>query len=304
MPPSRASTAAADGTASAGSRRSSSRQFGWTLIAASTQATPASRSPAWTLPRPAQNISSWFPGAHSLASTYRRAGLVGVAGVQKLVGLAGELVRVVQGHEPPELRERLGVVLDPQRHHGLPRLGIRRDDEDRRGLAAPEIAPLALGGVECGEQPARERAAGGPERLEHRRPHPLGGHDVGLAGDARADDVAGVGHAGRAGVGRDMTRRVDDRHLARVASGVVRDERRQRLLGMHARGQQVEKLRAVTGVDVGLGGDRADARAGPGHDRADREPVRLDGDAELAGVGVARDDRVRHRIQVSLPPPL
>ena len=112
------------------------------------------------------------------------------------------------------------------------------------------------------------------------------------------------GHTGRAGVGRDMTRPVDDRHLARVAGGVIRDERRQRLLGVHARGQQVEKLRAVAGVGVGLGGDRPDSGAGPGHDRADREPVRLDRDAELTGVGIARDDRVGHRIQVSLPPPL
>ena len=88
--------------------------------------------------------------------------------------------------------------------------------------------------------------------------------------------------------------RVDDRHLARVAGGIVRDKRRQRLLGGHAGRQQVEQLRPVGRLGVGLGGDRADARPSPGHDPTDREPVRLDGDAEFAGGGVARDDRVRH----------
>ena len=103
---------------------------------------------------------------------------------------------------------------------------------------------------------------------------------------------------------RDVTGGIDDRHLSRVAGGVVRDERRQRLLGVDARGHEVEQLRAVARIRVGLGGDGADARTGPGDDRADREPVGLDRDAELAGVWIAGDDRVGHRIQVSLPPPL
>ena len=42
---------------------------GWSAIAARTFATPPSRSPAWAVPSPAQNSSSWLPGARSLACT-------------------------------------------------------------------------------------------------------------------------------------------------------------------------------------------------------------------------------------------
>ena len=89
---------------------------------------------------------------------------------------------------------------------------------------------------------------------------------------------------------------VDHRHLARVRRQGHSHERRQRLLGVHARSQQVEQLQAVARVDVGLGGDRADPGRAQVTSEPDREPVRLDGDAELAGVGVARDDRVRHAV--------
>ena len=58
-------------------------------------------------------------------------------------------------------------------------------------------------------------------------------------------------------------------------------------------GQPVERVRAVGGLDDRLRGDRADARARPDAERADGEPVRLDGRAELAGGGVEGDDRVR-----------
>src|SRR5205085_3574952 len=43
-----------------------------------------------------------------------------------------------------------------------------------------------------------------------------------------------------------------------------------------------------------LGGDRADLGLGPRDERADREELRLDGDAPPAPGGVAGDDRVRH----------
>ena len=45
--------------------------------------------------------------------------------------------------------------------------------------------------------------------------------------------------------------------------------------------QQVEQPWTVGGVGVGLGCDRANPGTRPGNDRPDREPVRLDGNAEL-----------------------
>ena len=69
-------------------------------------------------------------------------------GSHQLVGLARERVRASERHQPPKLPERLGIVLDAQRDDGLPRLGVGRDDQDRRRLAAAKIAALALGRVE------------------------------------------------------------------------------------------------------------------------------------------------------------
>jgi hypothetical protein len=54
----------------------------------------------------------------------------------------------------------------------------------------------------------------------------------------------------------------------------------------------LEALAAVGRLGEGLGRHRADAGRGPRHRRPDREPVRLHRDAEVAGGGIARDDRV------------
>ncbi len=104
--------------------------------------------------------------------------------------------------------------------------------------------------------------------------------------------MAGVRHAQLAGVSRGAPGGVDDRDLAPRGARVGRDELRERLAGRQAGGEQVEAARAVGDLDVRLGGHGADACARPRHERADREPVRLHGDAELAGGGIPRDDRV------------
>jgi hypothetical protein len=72
-----------------------------------------------------------------------------------------------------------------------------------------------------------------------------------------------------------------------VPQRILGDQARQRLGGRRARGQQLEGSRTVCHLDVGLGGDGADGRPRPGDARADREPVRLDRDAEFPGVRIA-----------------
>ena len=63
--------------------------------------------------------------------------------------------------------------------------------------------------------------------------------------------------------------------------------------------EQREAVRAVTRVGERLGGDRPDVRLGPGDDGADTEELRLDGDAPLLRLEVARDDGVRRDESVS-----
>ena len=86
---------------------------------------------------------------------------------------------------------------------------------------------------------------------------------------------------------------VDDSELPLVASVVGADEPAHDLVGGVSLPQQVESLRPVARIGVGLGRDRADVRLGPRHDRADGEELRLHGDSPLRGVEVAAGDRVR-----------
>src|SRR5581483_7518824 len=64
--------------------------------------------------------------------------------------------------------------------------------------------------------------------------------------------------------------------------------------GLLARPHAREQPRTVGGLGDGLGGDRAHPRLRPAHDRADREPVRLHRDPDLAASRVPGDDGVRH----------
>ena len=86
---------------------------------------------------------------------------------------------------------------------------------------------------------------------------------------------------------------VDDPDLAHRRQLVGPEQRRERVGRGVARGEAVEPVRAVGGLDHGLRRHRADARARPDAERADREPVRVHGRAVLAGLGVEGDDRVR-----------
>jgi hypothetical protein len=77
--------------------------------------------------------------------------------------------------------------------------------------------------------------------------------------------------------------RIDHRDLPAVGLRIVLDQSRQRVGRAHAITHQRQPFLAVAWIDERLGRDRADAGLGPGNDRADREPVRLDGDAHVAG---------------------
>ncbi len=83
---------------------------------------------------------------------------------------------------------------------------------------------------------------------------------------------------------------VDHRHLAHVGQRVGGEQLAERLLGVDALGEAVERVRAVGRLDHRLRRHRADPGARPGAQRADGEPVRLHGDTELAGRRIERND--------------
>ena len=105
--------------------------------------------------------------------------------------------------------------------------------------------------------------------------------------------MAGLRDAVGARVHGDAAARVHDADLAHGDERVAGQHAAQRRLGVRAVREPVEGVRAVRGLDHGLRGDGADARARPRAQRADGEPVRLDRGAELAGLRVQCDDRVR-----------
>ena len=116
----------------------------------------------------------------------------------------GGAQRLAAGHQPAQLGDRLGVVVDAHvADHVLPRHAARLagDDEhparppgraSRRPPPAPPRAPSRAGRPACRPRSGTPRAWPATPRL---------GHHVRLAGDARAMDVPGLGDARRAGVG-------------------------------------------------------------------------------------------------------
>ena len=198
--------------------------------------------------------------------------------------------------QPCELRDRLRVVVDPQvdedvAHRGVAAVALH--DEQRGGLLAAAVAARRLRGGEALEQPLRERPA--RRRGEGRRERSdglLADEDVALRGEARAGLPAGPVEALAAREGGAAAGRVDDAELAVLASLVGLGERLDRLGGARAVAQEREPVRPVAWVRVRLGRDGADTRLGPRHHRADREELRLRGDAPVARLEVAGRDRV------------
>ena len=102
--------------------------------------------------------------------------------------------------------------------------------------------------------------------------------------------MTGVGDATGAGVRGGASRAVDHPDLAHCLARVGGDERGEYRLRTLAGAHALEAERAVGDLGERLGRDRTDAGFHPRHDRADREVVRLHGDAERARLGIARHD--------------
>ena len=196
-----------------------------------------------------------------------------------------------------ELLDRLRMVVDAQVDGDVARAAVAAvlaDDEERGRLPPAPVAAGRLGGGEAGEQPLGERP---PRRaLEGRRQRVHGGRrdeDVPLRRVARPGRPAGPLEALGARVGRRAPMRVDDAELAVLAPLVGADERPHDVLRRVALAQEREPVGPVGEVRPGLRRDRADLGLGGRHGGAHGEELRLDGDAPLARLEVAGDDRVR-----------
>ena len=166
------------------------------------------------------------------------------------------------------------------------------DHEQGRGLPAPNVPPFRLRRLQGGHQPLRKIPGRSLERARHRRPHRRPLHQVGLDHVLGARLVPGGRYAQPAGVPGHASPSIDHPHLPHVALGVGGEEGGEGLGGRLARPHEVEAESSVRRVDEGLGGDGADARFRPGHDRAHREPVALYGHAKLARRGVTGHDGI------------
>ena len=219
---------------------------------------------------------------------------------------AGQLVGALEAEQAARAR-RSGRAWSSTRRstRRLPRLALGGHDEQRRGLAAADVAALALGGLERGHQALGEVAA--------RRARTPPTSPAGTVSRAIMFAWQRPVRAGRVARARDAVARRCGRRRRRAASTtptcrtarqrVGGDQLGERVLRARRRRRMpVERVRAVRGLDDRLRGDGADARPRPRAERADGEPVRLDGRAELAGRGVERDDRVgavAHRARIS-----
>ena len=89
-------------------------------------------------------------------------------------------------------------------------------------------------------------------------------------------------------------------HLPKLGQLVVGTEARKRVGGGNPFGHQLEAAPPVAPVGERLGRDRSDAGPCPGDSCAGVERLRLHRDADLPGLRVTADDRVRHGGSLSL----
>ena len=193
--------------------------------------------------------------------------------------------------------ERTLVVVDADvdHHIGESRVPlVRADDEQRRRLLAAAVAPSSLSRIEAVEQALRQRLPRCRlERLGDSIDGLRGDEDVPLRRVAVARPMAGPVVAFGAGERRGASLGVDDPELAMSAIVVRGCQSLDDFLGREPFPQQCEPVRAVARIRVRLRRDGADERLRPRDDGADGEELRLDGDAPVPRLEVARADRVR-----------
>ena len=190
------------------------------------------------------------------------------------------------------------MVVDPQVDPAVVATAVaacRTDDEEGRRLAPTGIAAGLIARREGRQQPVRQGSLRSLEGrqcvVDHSRPD----EDVALDRHVLRRPTPGPGQAGRPRVGGRAAVGVHDAELT-LGRGLVHfgegsDDGR----GVVAPSKPRKPIRTVRDVRKCLARDRADPRLRPGHDRPDRQELRGHGHAEVAGRGIAGDDREGHR---------
>ena len=190
------------------------------------------------------------------------------------------------------------MVVHPEVEDALVRRAARLggDDDQARRLSSPKVAARRLRPVERREQALRKRSSGRGERLGHRRPDLVRAQHVALDAEPGALEVARVRDAPGTGVRRRPSLAVDVRDLPHVAQVVLGQQPVQRGSGLRSVAHERQPVGAVAALGERLRRDGADAGERPRARSTRAERARLDGDADLAGLGVPGHDRVRHRL--------
>jgi len=191
----------------------------------------------------------------------------------------------VQLEKPAQLGDRRRVVVDAQVDLGVVAAvaTVGTYDDERGALPAAAVPAGLVTGSEGREQPLGQRIAGrrpGQPGPLHRVDDLGADEDVALDRVPVAGPPAGPVVAAAAGEGGAVTGRADDAGLPLVAAIVGSGEPVEHLVRRTALGEQLEAVRAVGEVGVGLGRDRADAGPRGGHHRPDRQEPRRDGDPD------------------------
>ena len=195
--------------------------------------------------------------------------------------------------QAPQLRERVGVVVDAQVER---RVALRRHDPQRRGLLAALVAAGGFTGVHRREQAFGERQLRVPAKRVRRVLDDARTCEH-VAGDGKplVGDVTAPVDALAARVRRGDAARADQVHLPHVASVIAGDEPLDDARRVASLCEQVETGGPEAGIDERLGRERTDTRACVGAQRTDGEKPARDGDPEGTAV-IARDDRPRHGV--------
>src|SRR5262245_46419855 len=102
------------------------------------------------------------------------------------------------------------------------------------------------------------------------------------------------------GMRGDATASIHDMKLAVISPGIIGSKVANRIFWRHAVAQQIEPMGAVKRIQQRLGCDRANAGGDVRNACADRKELARDGNSEIAGSLVARDDRPRHGSERSM----
>ncbi len=222
---------------------------------------------------------------------------------EPFVGDVPHLVGARESQQPARLPERVRIVVNADVEPPPPRLARGGHHHQGRRLAPPHVPARALRRLERPEQPLGEVAPAAAERRRHRLGDAGSRHHVGLTCEPLPDDVAGVGDALVAGVGSGAARVVHRAELPVLGELIRLQDGREGLRRVESGEHPLDRVGAVGDLGQRLCGDGPDLGTRPRDDAPDREPVRLDRDAELAVALVPGDDRVGAAAHRHILPP-